>query len=250
VRGVTTRTGFKLTEEQDLIFEPGDVPTQFAYGAFGHIHKAQEVLPNTPWMRYSGSIERLDGGERDDEKSVALIEVGPGGRVGEVKTLPLESTPFEFVTLDAAKNTALTVIEGLERQWETHPNRTRVLVKMEGTYLPGRDNVYQIRRRLAALFPRLYAVDLRPVPVEAGGSILLDGPVVDIRDVEKTATEYIADTLKNDPRREPILALLCSLLRPSFAPPSAADPAPKIPLPAVTASESGGSRNDETEKES
>jgi DNA repair protein SbcD/Mre11 len=50
-------------------------------------------------VRYSGSIERMDLGERDDEKGVVLIDLGPDGIQGEPWTLPLEATPVYEVSI-------------------------------------------------------------------------------------------------------------------------------------------------------
>ena len=63
---------------------------RFAYIALGHIHRPQ-YLGGQKHVRYSGSIERIDLGERDDQKGVVLLDFGPEGLRGEPTVLPLAS---------------------------------------------------------------------------------------------------------------------------------------------------------------
>ena len=100
VRGTEVRNAYKLSEENDVIFEPSVIPSGWAYVAYGHIHKPQPAIEGAEHIRYSGSIERLDAGEKDDLKSVILIEVGPKGRMGSPHILPLESTPIYQIVLE------------------------------------------------------------------------------------------------------------------------------------------------------
>ena len=54
----------------------------FDYVALGHIHKHQ-VLSHNPPVVYSGSLERLDFSEAEDDKGFYLIEIEPDGEAGE-----------------------------------------------------------------------------------------------------------------------------------------------------------------------
>ncbi len=63
------------------------LPTGLHYAALGHLHRPQEVPAGCP-ARYCGSILQLDFGERDDRKSVVLVEAG-SGTPARVEVVPL-----------------------------------------------------------------------------------------------------------------------------------------------------------------
>src|SRR5262249_7659474 len=89
IHGAALPTLFRISEAESVIFGASDFPDRFAYVALGHIHKPQ-FLGGKPTVRYSGSIERLDLGERHDQKCVVLLEIGDDGCRGEPVELPLD----------------------------------------------------------------------------------------------------------------------------------------------------------------
>src|SRR5262249_23115409 len=78
VQGCDLSRLFRLTEQEDVLVEGADLTPGFAYVALGHIHRAQ-CIGGQAHVRYSGSIERMDLGERDDAKGVVVLDVGPDG---------------------------------------------------------------------------------------------------------------------------------------------------------------------------
>ena len=110
VRGATVHSTFRLSEQEDVIFNDADLPLAFAYIALGHIHKPQ-ALNGDPKVRYPGSIERLDLGEARDDKGVLLLEIGPEGMRGEPMTLPLDATPMYEILLAAPTEELATLAE-------------------------------------------------------------------------------------------------------------------------------------------
>lgn len=65
------------------------LPTAAQYIALGHVHRPQEINAAVP-TRYPGSPLQLDFGERDQQKSVVLVDVHPA-RPPQVQVVPLSS---------------------------------------------------------------------------------------------------------------------------------------------------------------
>ena len=90
-----------------LINEP-EVPlsalTQrpFDYVALGHIHRYQDLNKGQqPPVVYSGSIERIDFGERSEDKGFALVDLAPQN--AQVKHVTVKTRPFVEISVDATE---------------------------------------------------------------------------------------------------------------------------------------------------
>jgi exonuclease SbcD len=105
-------TGAKLGSErmmtigQEHVLLPGNVANPaFDYVALGHIHKRQ-VLNEHPPVVYSGSLERVDFGEENDEKGFYLVEIEQDG--GERKVTydfhPVEGRVFRTIEVNIEEN--------------------------------------------------------------------------------------------------------------------------------------------------
>ena len=69
------------------------------YVALGHIHRAQNRNPDGhPPVVYSGSIERVTFGEREESKGFYLVDIDPGGDPGTQITF-VETPARSFVAL-------------------------------------------------------------------------------------------------------------------------------------------------------
>lgn len=80
----------EVTVSPQTAVAPESLPASASYVALGHIHRAQ-TLPRAPAAaRYSGSLLQLDFGEREQTKSVSIVEASAGRRV-RVRELPLRS---------------------------------------------------------------------------------------------------------------------------------------------------------------
>ena len=88
-----------LTNEPEV---PLSALTQapFDYVALGHIHRYQDLHKgNQPPVVYSGSIERIDFGERKEDKGFALVELLKGDT--EVRHVTIPTRPFVEIEVDA-----------------------------------------------------------------------------------------------------------------------------------------------------
>jgi exonuclease SbcD len=195
VRGSTLPNLYDVGEADDVVIESGAIPTNWAYVALGHVHNAQS-LPGAPHVRYSGSIERFDFAERDDEKGVVLVDVGATGLADPPAVLPLNATPIYAVDIPdpAADLNALAA---------GYSERDRALVRYTLTWQPGIDNLEELCRRLDQLFPRWYDRQIRT----AGGAPDAPETIGALADVAGTARAYLRDILANHPDRDDVLSL-------------------------------------------
>ena len=87
-----------LTNEPEV---PLSALTQspFDYVALGHIHRYQDLNKGKqPPVVYSGSIERIDFGERAEEKGFALVDLAKGAT--EVRHVMVKTRPFVEIEAD------------------------------------------------------------------------------------------------------------------------------------------------------
>jgi exonuclease SbcD len=205
VRGSELPTLFRLSEQEDIVLADEALPTGFAYTALGHIHRPQ-CIGGQPHIRYSGSIERMDLGERDDQKGVVLFDLGPEGLAGEPWTLPLDSTPVYEINI----TTPSIEIPELRKNYS---DASWHLVRIRCTYTAGVDNREEILRELGEIFPRWYDREIS----ESGvlGPSLSIGEASRSKSFEDTVREYLMQELINyeDKVQESILGKAEDLMR-------------------------------------
>lgn len=197
VRGV--REGlYQLTEQEDVPVEPGDLPA-YAYVALGHIHKPQSI--GALYIRYSGSLERMDRGEAQDQKQTLLVELGRSG-LHDVRELPLDATPFAHVEASSEANLEVAAA-GMAQ-----PERTLVSLSLS---LRREQSLAALQARARQLFPRLYSPpEVRWVDAPAPSRPALE---LDRRDVPGTVRSYLRMAVKDDPDAEELLQAAEELLR-------------------------------------
>ena len=85
---------------------------EFEYVALGHVHKDQ-VLIESPPVIYSGSLERVDFGEKNDIKGFYVIEIEPkksqGNRLVSYKKIPVSARNFREYIINIPKETEFPV---------------------------------------------------------------------------------------------------------------------------------------------
>lgn len=68
----------EVTVGLEYAVSPARLPATASYLALGHIHRPQRVAGAAAPGRYSGSLLQLDFGEKEQQKSVAVVEAAPG----------------------------------------------------------------------------------------------------------------------------------------------------------------------------
>lgn len=202
VRGSQTHNLYHISEREDVIFELGDIPFHWAYTAYGHIHRPQPLAGATH-VRYSGSIECLDYAERDDAKSVILVEIGPKGLIDEPECLPLHPTPIYHVDISEPDKDMVGLTD-------RYPDAARALVSYRLFYKPGQHNRDELCRDLESVFPNWYKREI----VAEGTELRLPGsaPTSAVRDVPSTVRNYLQKQLAGQPDEMDLLALAERLL--------------------------------------
>lgn len=195
VRGAEVHTLYKLTERDDVVFEPASLPTAWHYAALGHVHKPQEVS-GLPQVRYPGSLDRLDFGERDDPRGVLLVDIARGQPVVVPVWLPIKPTPLLDIELTDPLN-ELSLIE------KHYPEREGAIARLRvhPAGVPSRDAV---TRELRRLFPRWVDIRWEEDAAPAGG---LPAGATGRGDHRATVRGYLQRRLANDPDQDAVLAL-------------------------------------------
>lgn len=80
----------ELTIGMAYAVSPGRLPGTAQYVALGHVHRPQDVRAAPAPTRYAGSLLQLDFGERDQTKSVSIVDASPG-RPAKVREVELTS---------------------------------------------------------------------------------------------------------------------------------------------------------------
>lgn len=185
VAGVTTPSDREVTYDEDIRLGTEDLPlaSNLAYIALGHIHQPQQIRHPVPCY-YSGSIDRLNMGEREDDKCVLLVDISHTGPA-TVVPLPLKPVPFYDIRISAAE---------LETLPERYPALERAFVHVHVECGAGDDPV-MLQRRIRELCPR--CLDVR-ISGEGISPAIADLPTRP-RDYVETVLGYLRELYPDDP---------------------------------------------------
>jgi exonuclease SbcD len=203
VRGVTPHNLYNLSEAEDVVFEPNDIPTHWAYVAYGHIHAPQPAREDAEHVRYAGSIERLNFGEANDCKSVVLVEIDDEGLREAPQILSLPATPIYQIEL----TDPLTQIPLLREQY---PDAEQALVNYTLHWQAGVHDRDGLCRQIQEIFPRWYARTFKQMGSEAGAGGGLSVRRLD--DVAGNVRDYLKRNLGKHAEWSEISALAEELL--------------------------------------
>ncbi len=194
--------GYRMRKEDEISITVEMMEQQWNYVAYGHIHEAQSIAGQQR-MRYSGSIMRIDAGERDQQKSVVLLDMDPDGQISQLEELPIKCPPIYQIELDAD-----------DLDYDTlalrYPDADQALVQYKLIYDSSRHNLYQINRQLEKVFPRCY--DRHTTDIQQSKRLESFEEEIDFDNVRQTVQEYLVAQLANDSNLHQILQIADQLI--------------------------------------
>ncbi len=103
VAGITTPSDHELTYDEGIRLGRGDLPiaANLKYIALGHIHQSQKIDHPVPCF-YSGSIDKMNWGEKEDQKQVILIDIPEDGDA-DVTPIEIKTTPFYSIDVSSSQ---------------------------------------------------------------------------------------------------------------------------------------------------
>ncbi len=131
---LTVSSGIFSGSEKRAIYgtDPVLLPSQltispFDYIALGHLHRFQDLNPSGhPPLVYSGSIERIDFGERKDEKGFCLVKIKQKGQT-HYDFIKVPIRPFIQIDAKLESGASLTQTQQLINIIEKHAIKDAVL---------------------------------------------------------------------------------------------------------------------------
>jgi exonuclease SbcD len=214
VRGAGGHTLYKVSEADDVVFEPSQISAAWTYAAYGHIHKPGEAVPGIPHIRYSGSVVPLDAAERFDSKGVVLVDIDAAG-TSEIRILPLPSVPLFQIVFDFVENE----VEAELAKWLSRvPDPQNTLVHYTLRYQPEKHSLGALRAEIDRLFPLWYGrndekvgLEFAPRPLElVDENQQVANPLSG--DVPSLVRSFLAQRLENNADREAVFKLAEELL--------------------------------------
>ncbi len=181
VRGAQSHSLFGVTESEDVVFDPSLIPREWAYGAYGHIHKPGAAVAGMEHLRYAGSPIALDAAERFDHKSCVLFELDQSGVRGELRLLPLGGPRIAQIEIDATVEAPETLIARLT---EEHRDD---LVHYTLRFNPQSHSFAALKSGIERALPGVYGF-----AVEEVGAQISDGPIVLGSSSEEEAAPVLA----------------------------------------------------------
>lgn len=164
---LTVASGIFSGSEKRAIYgnDPTFLPSQLAiapfdYVALGHLHRYQDLNPNGyPSVVYSGSIERVDFGERKEDKGFCLVTIEKKGDTSHqfIKT-PMRPFIQVEVHLEASHDQTTQIITAIQRH-----DITDAVVKIIYHVPQGKKDMVDIKAIERECAKALYLVGIIPV---------------------------------------------------------------------------------------
>jgi exonuclease SbcD len=146
---ITVSTGIFSGSEKRAIYgnDPMLMPSQLAiapfdYVALGHLHRHQNLNPTGyPAVVYSGSIERIDFGERNEEKGFCLVSIPEKGKA-TYEFIPVATRPFIQIDVPLVSGISQTdqIIDAIKKH-----NIHNAIVKIVYHIPPGKKDLVDLK---------------------------------------------------------------------------------------------------------
>ena len=179
---------------RDMTLDP------FDYVAMGHVHKHQDLHKGSqPPVVYSGSIDRIDFGERDEPKGYVLVDVRKGHAEYHHVTIP--TRPFIQIEVDTgqAEDPTRMILEEIAR----HPI-TGAVVRLTYRTPPERVSLIRTDEIRKSLGPaHLVAALSREMPLSR--ELARSEAFSEVMTPEKALTLYLELQPRLSPRKDELM---------------------------------------------
>ncbi|HSC25307.1 MAG TPA: exonuclease SbcCD subunit D [Candidatus Babeliales bacterium] len=164
---ITVSTGIFSGSEKRAIYgnDPMLMPSQLAispfdYVALGHLHRHQNLnASGYPAVVYSGSIERIDFGERKEEKGFCLVSIPEKGKA-TYEFIPVPTRPF--IQIEVVLTSGLSQTDQMVQAIKKHSLQDAI-VKIIYHIPSGKKDLVDLKVIEQACQDALYVIGVIPI---------------------------------------------------------------------------------------